>query len=122
MNQLVEALEGEGPDFDADGDIAAFEGKVTSYSFPYSRLQPRMHLEEPSEEKIKKFPVYYYLFDLVHLDGYDLSKRPLRKREAILKELLPFEDPIRLVFLKTRTFCDKFASLCVIFANSTGNF
>jgi bifunctional non-homologous end joining protein LigD len=30
----------------------------------------------------------YYVFDLLHLDGQDLSRRPLRERKAALRELL----------------------------------
>lgn len=91
--ELVDALAGKDPDFIADGEIVAFDGKVTSYA----RLQPRMHVKEPDEQAIKETPVYYYLFDLIHMAGYDLSQLPLRKRKSLLRQLLRYEDPIRLV-------------------------
>lgn len=40
----------------------------------------------------------YYLFDLIHLDGRDLSALPLERRKAILQDLLsglPAESPIK---------------------------
>ena len=40
-------------------------------------------------------PVYFYLFDLIWLDGYDLSALPLTARKALLRAALPFDDPIR---------------------------
>lgn len=39
--------------------------------------------------------VYYYLFDLLHWEGYDLTELPLRTRKSLLKGLLNFADPIR---------------------------
>jgi DNA ligase D-like protein (predicted ligase) len=88
--ELVDALEQQtDDDFVADGEIVAFEGKLTSFS----RLQNRMHSEP--EEDSQKVKVYFYLFDLMHLADADLTKLPLRSRKALLRKLCKFEGPIR---------------------------
>jgi len=91
---LVDALErGNGVDLVADGEVVAFEGNVTSFS----RLQGRMQIkdEEEAREKAREIRAYLYLFDLLHLDGQDLTGLPLRTRKRILREVLEWEDPIR---------------------------
>ena len=40
--------------------------------------------------------LFYYVFDVLWLNGYDLKKLPLTKRKEILKEQIPFEGIIRL--------------------------
>jgi bifunctional non-homologous end joining protein LigD len=75
----------------ADGEIVAFEGDRTSFS----RLQDRMQNARPSEELIERVPVFYYLFDLLWIEGLDLSRVPLRARKAMLLDALPFAEPIR---------------------------
>lgn len=90
--ELVEALEGmDTPDYIADGEIVAFEGDVTSFS----KLQPRMQRDDPDDDLLRSVPVYLYLFDLVFLDGNDLSKLALRARKSLLRDLLSYDDPIR---------------------------
>lgn len=74
-----------------DGEIVAFKEDVTSFK----RLQKRMHVSDVTDKLIKEVPVYYYLFDIIYFDGYDLSKLPLRDRKRILKECIDYEDPIR---------------------------
>ena len=39
--------------------------------------------------------VYYYLFDLLHLDGHSTRGLPLRERKALLEDLFDWEDPLR---------------------------
>jgi DNA ligase D-like protein (predicted ligase) len=75
----------------ADGEIVAFDGDVTSFS----RLQGRMQNARPRAAQVAAVPVYFYLFDLIWFDGYDLSALPLVVRKALLREALSFEDPIR---------------------------
>jgi bifunctional non-homologous end joining protein LigD len=38
--------------------------------------------------------VTYFAFDLLHLDGRDLTKLPLIERKALLEQLLPKADPV----------------------------
>lgn len=39
--------------------------------------------------------IVYYVFDILYLDGYDLTNLPLLERKDILKHLLPSSDKIR---------------------------
>ena len=39
--------------------------------------------------------VHYYLFDLLHLEGHDLRALPLRRRKALLRAAIAFDDPLR---------------------------
>jgi bifunctional non-homologous end joining protein LigD len=65
-----------------DGEIVAFEGSRTSFS----RLARRAR--EP-------VAVYLYLFDLLHLDGFDTRRLPLRTRKALLRRAVVFGGPLR---------------------------
>lgn len=76
-----------------DGEIVALENAISSFK----KLQARLGVKNPSKELIKKVPVYVYIFDILYLDGYDLTKLPLVKRKYILKHALSFSDPLRYV-------------------------
>ena len=77
-----------------DGEIAApdAEGRPR-----FERLQQRMNTI-PDARRIEQFPVVYYVFDLLYLDGYDLRHVPLEQRkQALTQILLPAEGaPVRL--------------------------
>jgi bifunctional non-homologous end joining protein LigD len=89
---LVDALlHHDSPPLIADGEIVAFRGKVTSFA----RLQERMQNSRPSAAQIAAVPVYFYLFDLIWFDGYDLSALPLLARKSVLDQVVTFEDPVR---------------------------
>jgi bifunctional non-homologous end joining protein LigD len=55
---------------------------------------------KPSFQQIQHYdpasgrPVLYYLYDILHLDGYDLSLLPLESRKEILRHLVPADDPV----------------------------
>jgi bifunctional non-homologous end joining protein LigD len=81
--EIAEALEREpAEDLILDGEVVAFRKGITSFE----RLQQR-HRE--------RVPVFYYVFDLVRVDGEDLRPLPLRERKARLRRAVRFEDPIR---------------------------
>jgi bifunctional non-homologous end joining protein LigD len=84
-------LRDETPPLIADGEIVAFDGDVTSFS----RLQGRMQNARPNTANVAEVPVYFYLFDVIWFDGYDLSALPLVARKSILRDALTFDDPIR---------------------------
>jgi DNA ligase D-like protein (predicted ligase) len=79
--------------FIVDGEIVAFKGNVTSFS----RLQKRMHVKDLEEAKKSKIAVYYYIFDLVYFNEFDITQVPLRYRKNLLRGGLSFKDPIRFV-------------------------
>jgi bifunctional non-homologous end joining protein LigD len=80
-----------GPDVVVDGEVVAFEEKVTSFA----RLQGRMKIEDPDVARDSAIAVYYYVFDIPWIDGRDARGVPLRERKALLRETLVWEDPIR---------------------------
>lgn len=90
--ELVEALEKKiDKALIADGEIVAFEGSKTSFS----RLQGRIGISDPEEARDSGISVYFYLFDLLHFDGYDLCSLKLESRKKLLQKALEFDDPIR---------------------------
>jgi bifunctional non-homologous end joining protein LigD len=90
--ELVRALEEQDVEpFLADGEIVAFSGGRTSFK----RLQERMRIQDPEEARRSEVTVCYYLFDLLHLRGVDLTGLPLRRRKSLLRESLCFRDPLR---------------------------
>jgi DNA ligase D-like protein (predicted ligase) len=92
--ELVPALAAqEQGHFIVDGEVVAFDGPVTSFA----KLQDRMHLQDADEARQTGVKVFYYIFDLLYLDGYDVSRVPLRARKKLLKAALDFQDPLRYV-------------------------
>lgn len=90
--ELVEALRTVGPErLVVDGEIVAFEGGRTSFQ----KLQGRMGLQDPDKARRTGIRVYWYLFDLLHLDGHDTSELPLRTRKEMLRQAIDFADPLR---------------------------
>jgi bifunctional non-homologous end joining protein LigD len=65
-----------------DGEVVALEGSRTSFS----RLARRAR--DP-------VAVYLYVFDLLHLDGFDTRRLPLRTRKALLRRAVVFGGPLR---------------------------
>jgi bifunctional non-homologous end joining protein LigD len=90
--EVVEALERDpADDFVVDGEVVAFKGNVTSFE----RLQRRMQLSDPNAARRTRVPVFFYVFDLIHLDGYDTTALPLRARKSVLRRALAFHGPVR---------------------------
>lgn len=90
--EIVDVFENQKPDnFIVDGEMVTFEGHKTSFS----KLQNRMHLSSEKEARKSKVKVYYYAFDLIYFDGFDITGLELQKRKSILKDALSFNDPLR---------------------------
>ncbi|WP_344566120.1 non-homologous end-joining DNA ligase [Streptomyces axinellae] len=90
--EIVEALAAQrGTDFTVDGEIVAFSGGRTDFS----RLQQRMQLSTERQARASGVAVTYYLFDLLRLDGKDLTRLPLRTRKSLLRKALDFQAPLR---------------------------
>jgi bifunctional non-homologous end joining protein LigD len=68
--------------FVVDGEIVAFDRGVSRFSVLQKRRQ--IHV-----------PVFYHLFDLLYLDGYDLTGLELRYRRKLLHDSFQFADPVR---------------------------
>ncbi len=107
--ELNEALPAEeADDFVADGEIVAFEGSRTSFA----RLQGRMQIQDPERARRSEIPVFLYLFDLIYLDGYDLTRLPLRSRKALLRKALSFRGPVRYTVHRNERGEDFFREAC----------
>src|ERR1700692_2397176 len=91
--EVIEAIDQqEITSFIADGEIVTFEGAITSFA----KLQARMQVEHPSADLIRKAPVWFYLFDLLYLDRYDIRQVPLRYRKELLRIAFDFHGSLRL--------------------------
>jgi bifunctional non-homologous end joining protein LigD len=70
-----------------DGELVATddEGRPS-----FGLLQQRMHIADPAEARRRsaEVPVAYVVFDLLHLDGNDLTGLPLRDRRRLLDQVL----------------------------------
>jgi DNA ligase D-like protein (predicted ligase) len=65
-----------------DGEVVAFSGGKTSFE----RLQQR------GERPVS---IFYYIFDLLYVDGHDVRALSTRTRKALLKEAMMFGGPLR---------------------------
>jgi bifunctional non-homologous end joining protein LigD len=63
-----------------DGEVVAYDGEQTSFS----RLQQRLGVTNPSADQVAAYPVVFCVFDLLEIDGEDLTDRPLIERHARL--------------------------------------
>lgn len=107
--ELVEALEEQSPDdFILDGEVVAFDGKLTSFS----KLQNRMHISSEAEARQSSVKVYYYIFDLLYLDEYDLTQLPQRKRKSLLKSAFDYADPLRYMTHRNQSGEAMFKEAC----------
>jgi bifunctional non-homologous end joining protein LigD len=75
-----------------DGEIVAFDGEQTSFG----RLQQRLGVRVPSAGLVAAYPVVYCVFDLLELDGEDLTGRPLLERRARLERAVHPRDGLQL--------------------------
>jgi bifunctional non-homologous end joining protein LigD len=78
--------------FALDGEVVAFEGRRTSFS----RLQGRSGIHNAAAARASRIAIYYYVFDMPHLEGYDTTRLPLTWRKRLLRSALTFHDPLRL--------------------------
>lgn len=69
-----------------DGEIVALD---PSGRPSFGLLQRRMHLTKAREieREVVRTPIAYHLFDLLRLDGHDLTGMPLRDRRDLLETL-----------------------------------
>lgn len=107
--ELADALQARGPDrFVVDGEVVAFEGSVTSFA----RLQRRIHLQDPKAVRASGVAVYFYLFDILNLDGRDTTSLPLRDRKRVLRRAFRFADPLRFTIHRNTDGVDFWHEAC----------
>ena len=94
---IVEDLEADAcKRFAIDGEVVAFEGTRTSF-------QGLGH---------KDASIFYYVFDILWLDGEDVRSRPLRERKVLLKNALNFQNHVRLTPYRNEEGEAMFAEAC----------
>ncbi|MDX6685273.1 MAG: bifunctional non-ous end joining protein LigD [Baekduia sp.] len=79
--EIAAALEAQPQQrFAVDGEVVAFDGRQTSFARLAQRGRTRV-------------PVFFYIFDVLWLDGQDVRALPLRTRKRLLRSALHFDDP-----------------------------
>ena len=70
-----------------DGEIVAIDANARP---SFERLQRRMNLQDRGQIAAadREVPVVYFVFDLLHLDGYDLTGAALTDRRELLARVL----------------------------------
>jgi bifunctional non-homologous end joining protein LigD len=82
-----------------DGEIVAFDGVQTSFTALSRR---RQHF----------VPVFFYVFDILWIDGRDVRPLPLLQRKRLLRETVAFDDPLRLTPHRNRDGETLFTQAC----------
>ena len=85
--------------FAIDGEVVAFDGAQTSFA----RLAQRGR---------HAVPIFYYVFDLLWLDGRDVRALALRDRKRLLRTALAYNDPLRLTPHRNRDGVQLFDEAC----------
>jgi DNA ligase D-like protein (predicted ligase) len=75
-----------------DGEIVAFDGAQTSFE----RLQGRIGLHDPIAALASGIAVFLYVFDVLVLDGYDVTGLPLSTRKRLLREAVDVGGSLRM--------------------------
>ncbi len=90
--ELVDAVAAQhSTRFVLDGEVVGFEGRRTSFA----RLQARLGITDPAVARASPVRVFYYVFDLLHLDGKSTVDAPLLWRQRLLRKAIEFGDPLR---------------------------
>jgi bifunctional non-homologous end joining protein LigD len=107
--EVAEALaEQQATAFVVDGEVVAFEGSRTSFA----RLQPRIQVNDAARARRSGVSVWYYVFDLLEIDGTDQRGEPLLERKRRLRRLLRWQNPLRSTPHRVSGGEDWFAEVC----------
>jgi bifunctional non-homologous end joining protein LigD len=79
--------------------VVAFDPQRGVSSF--ARLQQRMQLRDPVRARRSLVDVHLYLFDCVYYEGIDLTGLQLVERKSILKDIVQYDDVVRLTPFQT---------------------
>lgn len=107
--EIVAALAAQScADFTVDGEVVAFTRGRTDFA----RLQQRMGLTRRGDIEASGVAVTYYVFDLLALEGADLTRLPLRTRKSLLRRALTYRSPLRLTSHRNEGGADLLAAAC----------
>jgi len=91
-----------------DGELVAFDGEQTSFS----RLQQRLGVTQPSARLVAEYPVVYCVFDLLEVDGEDITGEPLVARRARLASAVRPSAALQLTEAWSGDSARRFAEAC----------
>ena len=98
--QVASAVQGAtDADCVLDGEVVAFAGGTTSFE----KLQQR------GERRVS---IYYYVFDLLYLDGYDVRQLGTRSRKRLLVDAVRLKGPLRSTPHRNRDGETYYAEAC----------
>jgi bifunctional non-homologous end joining protein LigD len=107
--EVAEALaEQTAKDFVVDGEVVAFEGSRTSFA----RLQPRIQVSDAEQARRSGVAVWYYVFDVLEIDGTEQRDQPLLERKRRLRRLLAWRSPLRSTPHRVTGGEDWYAEVC----------
>jgi len=91
-----------------DGEVVAYEDDQTSFT----RLQQRLGVTGPSPEQVAEYPVVYCVFDVLEVDGLELTDRPLVERRARLTRTIRPSSALQLTEAWSGDSKRRFAQAC----------
>jgi bifunctional non-homologous end joining protein LigD len=94
--------------FVVDGEVVAFQGRRTSFA----RLQARLGITNPDVARASPVRVFYYLFDILHVDGKSTTDVPLLWRKRLLRKAIDFDDPLRFTTHRVEDGIAAFRAAC----------
>src|SRR5690242_10132682 len=77
-----------------DGEIVCLDERGLS---SFRKLQQRFHLSDPAviARRVKEYPAYIYLFDVLRVARDDVRKMSLAERQKIIKRLVSWSARVR---------------------------
>ena len=78
-----------------DGEIVCLDERGRS---TFRKLQQRFHVLDKDEirRRAQTYPAYFYVFDVLYWDGYELVSLPLERRKQVLSNAVRWSDRIRM--------------------------
>jgi bifunctional non-homologous end joining protein LigD len=94
-----------------DGEVVCLDPQGRS---SFRLLPQRLHLQDPTEikERMRQYPAFLYLFDLLYLDRYDVTGLPLEQRKRLLREFVRWTDRVRWTGYTPETGTQLFRDIC----------
>jgi DNA ligase D-like protein (predicted ligase) len=94
--EIVDALSGQDPStFIVDGEAVAFRGRESSFSL----LQTRGRA--PAAGARGGVRLFFYVFDVLHVEGWDVTQVGLIHRKTLLKTMLDYRGALRFTTHRT---------------------
>jgi bifunctional non-homologous end joining protein LigD len=94
--------------FIADTEVVTFKNNLTSFS----KLQKRIHINDPDKARKSDVKVYCYVFDIIYYGQYDLTEIDLRTRKTLLRKAITFQEQIRYTPHRNREGQNYFSEAC----------